>query len=207
MRVLRELASAGALPQVTSWRPVLAGWAIAVGLLAWQADQTSATTLLRIIAVLLAVTAVSLVDDAAADVLEPVPVTLAWRRGARLGAAAVAVAVPWSIALLWLRPEHAVALTLECAAITACALAVTAGVAHWSDAPNASLTAAPAVTGAVVVTVLLPPRWALVVPPGDAWRDAHVRWAMLLAVALAAIAVTLQDPAGRSRVRFARGRW
>ena len=201
-RVLRELAVAGVLPRVTRWHPVLAGWLLSAALLAWKADDVqhaaAAVTLLRAVAVLLVTSVVALVDDAAANVLAPVPVPLAWRYGVRSGLAAAAVAAPWAAALLWVRPGRLfAALTLECAAMTAFALAVANGIAHWSDARDASIAAGPAVLGVVILAVFLPPRWAMFAAPGDGWRDAHLRWTAVLGLALAVLLLTLRDPARR----------
>src|SRR6266542_1434760 len=116
-RVLRELVLAGALPRTTRWPPVLAGWLMAAGLLAWKAgdvrDAAGAVTVLRVVAVLLATSVVALADDAAENQLAAAPVPLAWRYGVRCGVAALAVAIPWAGALLWVRPgDLAAALSL-----------------------------------------------------------------------------------------------
>jgi fluoroquinolone transport system permease protein len=204
-RVLQELAATGALPRIARWHPVVAGWLLGAVVLVWKADDvhdaTGAATLLRIVALLLVTGVVGLVDDDAANLLASVPVPLAWRTGLRFGLAATAVAAPWAGALLWVRPGHpAAALTLECAAITAFGLAVASGIARWSNAREAGLAAGPAVLAAAVFAVLLPPRWALFAPPGDAWRDAHVRWAAVLCVAMAVLLLTLRDPARRDKL-------
>jgi hypothetical protein len=131
-------------------------------------------------------------------VLGPVPVPLAWRYGVRFSLSTAAVAAPWAVALLWVRPPYlAAALTLECAAMTAFALAVASGIARWSDARDASVAAGPAALGAAVFAVFLPPRWAMFATPGDGWRDAHLRWTAVLGLALAVLLLTLRDPAGR----------
>jgi hypothetical protein len=201
-RVLRELVLAGALPRTTRWPPVLAGWLMAAGLLTWKADDVrdagAAVTLLRVVAVLLATSVVALADDPAANQLAAAPVPLAGRYGVRCGVAALAVAVPWAGALLWVRPGGlAAALTLECVALTAVALAVAGGVARWSSAPDASVAAGPAVFAAAILGLVLPRDWALYATPGDGWTIAHMRWAAVLAVALALLVRTVRDPAHR----------
>jgi hypothetical protein len=202
-RVLRELVTTAALPRVIRWQPVLACWLVAAAVLAWKADDihdaAGRATLLRVVAVLLVVGVVNLVDDDAAGLLAPVPVPLAWRRAVRLGLAVAAVAAPWAAALLWVRPGHLTAgLTLECAAITGIGLAMASGIARWSTAREAGLVAGPAVVGTAVVAVLLPPRWALYAAPGDGWNDAHLRWAAVLGLTTAGLALTLRDPASRT---------
>jgi hypothetical protein len=207
-RVLGELVASGALANVTRWQPVLAGWLAAAAVLAWKADDVpdaaGQATLLRVVAVLLVAGVVNLVDDDAAGLLAPVPVPLAWRHGLRLGLAVAAVATPWLAALLWVRPGPlTAALTLECTTMTAVGLAVASGIAQWSNAAEAGLAAGPAVVGAAAAAVLLPPQWALYVPPGAGWRDAHLRWAAVLGLAAALLAVTLRDPARGGHTRLA----
>ena len=180
-RVLRELVTAGVLAYVTRWQPVLAGWLLSTAALTWKADDVhdpaGMATLLRIIVVLVVTSVVYLVDDAAANVLAPVPLPLAWRYGVRFGLAAAAVALPWVAALLWVNPGHlAAGLTLECVAMTTFALAVASGIARWSDTHDAGAAAGPAVLSTAVLADFLPPRWAMFAPPGDGWRDAHLRW-------------------------------
>jgi hypothetical protein len=199
-RALRELAAAGTLPRTLRWQPVLVGWILAAAVLAWKAPELSTVagriTLLRVVAVLLVVGAVNLVDDDAANVLAAAPVPLAWRGGTRMTLAAAAVAVPWSAALLWLRPgPDAAAVTLECAALTAFGLAVAAGTARWSEAREAGLAAAPAVLASSAAAAALPSRWAMFPLPDGPWRDAHLRWAVVLAAALILLLLTLRDPA------------
>jgi fluoroquinolone transport system permease protein len=210
-RVLRELVLAGALPRTTRWPPVLAGWLMAAGVLTWKADDVrdagGAVTLLRVVAVLLATSVVALADDAAANQLAAAPVPLAWRYGVRCGVAALAVAIPWAGALLWVRPgDLAAALSLECATLTAVALAVAGGVARWSGARDASMAAGPAVFAAAILASVLPSSWALYATPGDGWAAAHLRWACVLAGALALLVPTVRDPAQRRWSRDRRRR-
>jgi hypothetical protein len=202
-RVLRELAATGMLPQVTRWQPVLAGWLVAGAVLVWKAgdvhDAAGRVTLLRVVAVLLVISVVNIVDDDAANLLAPVPVTLAWRSGVRFGLAAAAVAAPWAAALLWVRPGRLSApLTLECAALAAFGLAVASGIVRWSEAREAGLAAGPAVLGAAISAILLPPRWTMFAGPDADWWDAHLRWAAVLGVATAVLILSLRDPAGRA---------
>jgi hypothetical protein len=205
-RVLRELVLAGALPRTTRWPPVLAGWLMAAAVLAWKVgdvrDAGGAVTLLRVVAVLLATSVVALADDDAANQLAAVPVPLAWRYGVRCGVAALAVAVPWAGALLWVRPgDLAAALSLECAALTAVALAVAGGVARWSGARDTSVAAGPTVFAAAILASVLPSGWALYATPGDGWAAGHLRWACVLAGALTMLVLTVGDPARRRRSR------
>jgi DNA-directed RNA polymerase specialized sigma24 family protein len=73
---------------------------------------------------------------------------------------------------------------------------------RWSNAREAGLAAGPAILGAAVFAALLPGRWAMFATPGgDAWRDAHLRWAAVLALASAVLFLTLRDPAQRKVTR------
>ena len=93
-------------------------------------------------------------------------------------------------------------LTVECAAIMAVGLAVASAIARWSNAREAGLAAGSAILGAAVFAALLPGRWAMFATPGgDAWRDAHLRWAAVLALASAVLFLTLRDPAQRKVTR------
>lgn len=206
-RVLGELVAAGPLVRGTRWQPVLAGWAATGGVLAWKADEatdaTTRATLLRIVAVILVASVVNLVDDDAADLLAPVPTSLAWRSGVRLTLAGAAVAVPWGGALLTVPPAPlTAALSLECAAMTCVGLALARSAARWTSAREAGLAAGPAVLGAAVATALLPSQWALFTPPGAGWGQAHLRWAMVLGVAVAVLAWTMRDPGHRGTAIF-----
>jgi hypothetical protein len=46
----------------------------------------------------------------------------------------------------------------------------------------------------------LPRSIALAVTPGPGWNSAHLRWSVLLGVAVAILALSLRDPAARRRV-------
>jgi hypothetical protein len=205
--VLRELLTAGAVPRVTRWQPVVAGWSVTGGVLLWWGDDVhdapSTALLLRAVALLLVLGVVSLLDDAAAGLLGAAPRSLPWRGAVRVALAAAAVALPWCGALLWVRPERygvpPAGLTLECAALTAFGLAVAAGVGRWSDTGDPGLAAGPALFGGALVASALPPSLSLYTLPGDGWNAAHQRWFGLLVLCLVVLGVALRDPAGRLR--------
>jgi hypothetical protein len=92
------------------------------------------------------------------------------------------------------------AVTVEAGALSGLALALAAAVVRFS----AVRVPGPAVAGAVLVLpitagALLPPRFALFVPPGDPrWEDAHLLWGGVLTAVLAAWAVCGPEPRRRA---------
>jgi hypothetical protein len=208
-RVIGELLATGALRRAIRWQPPVAAWTLVGLLLLWRADDTQSTVsavwLLRVIAGLLALGVVSVLDDAAAETLAPVPFSLAWRCGLRVAVAILCVAPAWVGAILWVRPAVPVAaLTLECATLVAVGLAVAGGVARWFDANEPGVAAGPTLAAIAYGGSLLPQRWALYDLPGESWSAVHLRWAVMLGAAVAVLAVTLRDP-GRPNFHFSRG--
>jgi fluoroquinolone transport system permease protein len=185
------------------WQPVVGATALAAVLLVWNAgdldEAGTALMVLRGVAVLLALGAAFLLDDAAADTLACSPTSLAWRRTSCLLATAALTGVPWAAALFTtqsLGTELPVAaLTLEFGALLGLALAAAAGLARWADAREPGVVAVPLTVGLVLASFRLPERWALMVGPGPAWAAAHQRWALLLAAALLVVAAATRDRA------------
>ena len=190
------------------WQPAAVAALGAAGLLAWRADDLadpgSGILVLRGVAALLALGAVFLLDDAAADVLASSPTSLAWRRASRLLTGALLVGLPWAGALLTATARSeglpVLALCLEFGALLALGLGAAAALARWADAVEPGLLAAPLLAGLLLVLLRLPERWALVVGPGPTWDPAHQRWAALLAAAAVVLVLCTRDPAaGRPR--------
>lgn len=149
--------------------------------------------MLRVVAVLLVVGVIILVDG---DATLLVPV--------RPGAPGVAVGIrlglgqwPPGAGALWVNAGHlAAGVSQECAALTAVGLAVACGLARClSHAGETGLAARPAVLGGAAAATFLPPRWVVFARPDAGWTDAHLRWAVVLCVATAAVVYTLLDPA------------
>jgi hypothetical protein len=92
------------------------------------------------------------------------------------------------------------AMTLEAVTLAAVVLALSGGLVRWRDVSDPGIVVAPAILGLGLLLPQLPRSIALAVAPGPAWSSAHVRWSVLLVVALAILALSLRDPAARRRV-------
>ena len=192
------------------WQPMVLGTLLVAVLLAVKApDVTSAESAvlwLRVVAIVLASSACFVLDDDAAELLSPSPASLARRRTLRLGVAVGLVALPWagSVLAVSMRPRVDVpvwGLTLELAALLAVGLAAAAAMDRWTGVPDPGVGASPLVFALALLAFRLPARWALYVPPGPAWDDAHLRWAALLGGASLVLAWSMRDPAARSARR------
>ena len=93
----------------------------------------------------------------------------------------------------------ALALTLEAGVVAAVVVATTAVLSRWPGLPDPGVAAGPLLAGFAFGAPGLPDRLALVPLPGPGWQTAHLRAAGLLAVAVAALAVAVRDPAARLR--------
>jgi fluoroquinolone transport system permease protein len=203
-RTTQLKALAPALLRSVRWQPVLVS-ALASALLLWWQFDAAATPpntvwLLRAVALLLAVGVAFALDDKTRPTLAAVPTPLWWRVVVGLIGVAAPAGLAWCAALAWVGwrvhgDVPAAALTLEAAALATLVLAVAGGLARWRGTSDPGAVTAPVM---LALGLLLPqlPRWvALVVPPGPAWDPAHVRWAMLLTIAVAVLALSLRDPA------------
>ena len=191
------------------WQPSMGAAAVAVLIVAWQADalhdQSEALRALRGVTVVLALGAAFLLDDPAAGTLEASPTSLAWRRAARLTAAVLLVGAPWSGSIMTAQLQGAdlpvAGLTLELATMVTLALAGAAGLIRWADAREPGVLAVPLVAGIALALFQVPESWALLVHPGPAWVPAHQRWALLLGVAVVLLFLCNRDPATARRRR------
>jgi fluoroquinolone transport system permease protein len=197
--VWRELVSSGALIRVLRWQPlaVAATAAIAIGV---GGVVDGKLAVLRAAAVLLALGVAFVIDDASATTSAAVPVSRGYRLTMRIAVAGLSVGVAFAVAAVPERPVGASLLTgvaLEATALGVIALA--AGVfAHLRlDEPEPSMFGIGAV-GAVVFSVLaLSRRWPIMPSAGPDWRAAHVWWAGLLAVGVAALIAAGYEPGVR----------
>ncbi|MFG2951862.1 ABC transporter [Streptomyces adustus] len=175
-------------------------------LLSGAPDPWLCLNLLRAAALCLALGLAFVFDDPARHTTAPVPVRRPLRDALRLALAVPAAALCWTAALLLVpgqaRPPVG-AVTLEAAATAALALAGAAAAVRCTDGtrPGAAVAAGLTAVAVTVPTLLLPQRWALLVAVGDQrWADAHGRWAGLLVVAVAVVALCAPEPLRRGSV-------
>ncbi|MEU9284229.1 ABC transporter [Streptomyces sp. NPDC048275] len=185
----------------------------ALGLLLTAAPRLSSATpdtglglgLLRAAALAFGLGLAFLLDDPARHTTAVVPTRRPVRTGLRVALAVPLAALWWTAALL-LVPQEARppvgAVTLEAAAIAVLALAGAALAVRCTDAAEPGIAvSAGLLGGALAAALLLPDRWALVVPVGDPlWDGAHERWAGILAVAAVAGAAAWAEPVRRIRL-------
>jgi hypothetical protein len=208
--------------RAVGWGAPLAGFALSLGLLALavrpglELPAGRLVLWLRIAMVAGALGSAFLLDDPSEPTTEAVAGSLLLRRSLR-AALLLPAAAAWWAAVLWrVRAVHpglplpVAALTLEAAALLAVTVALAAAGSRLAPERRGGVVAAPALLALATAAFLLPAPLALYAQPGGAWDDAHRRWALLLAVALAASAAASRDPAHRRLPvlgrRLARGR-
>jgi fluoroquinolone transport system permease protein len=198
-----------ALLRAVHWQALLVAAAGSALLLWWRwdamADPTYAVWVLRSVALLLAVAVAFALDDRTRSTLAAVPTPLSWRATVRLVCVAGPAALVWCAALASVgqRVDGSIpvaAMTLEAVTLAAVVLALSGGLVRWRDVSDPGIVVAPAILGLGLLLPQLPRSIALAVAPGPAWSSAHVRWSVLLVVALAILALSLRDPAARRRV-------
>lgn len=201
------------------WAPLLGG-GLGGAAVVWlmgpdRPDPTTSLSSLRLAAIGLGAGAAFALDDRAADTLAPSPTTLLARRGLRLALVVAAAALLWAAltaAAGLAAPAGGGSLpaagpTLEAAALLAFTLAAAVVAGRWAPHGLGGIAGGPALTLAVLGAYFAQMRWprhltVFAFGPGDpAWAAAHRRWALVLAVALAVLAVESLDPA-RSRLRL-----
>ncbi|MFE7836061.1 ABC transporter [Streptomyces sp. NPDC057474] len=196
------------------WTLFAAGWGLGLAIAAvpvlFSMDLPAEVlvNLVRVAALCGAVGMGFVLDDPARHTTGVPPVPRPLRQALRAAAVLPAAAAWWAavLAVLWAGadPEQWAALpsgavTVEAGALSALALALAAGSVRFS----AIRVAGPAVAGAVLVLpitagALLPPRFALFVPPSDPrWDDAHMLWAAVLATVLAVWLLCAPEPRRR----------
>lgn len=218
MRVRRWLLVVAALvrPTVRSlpWTLFAAGWALGLAIAAVPVLFSMAlpaevfVNLVRVAALCGAVGMAFVLDDPARHTTGVPPVPRPLRQALRVAVVLPAVTAWWVavLAVLWAGADAGEwaalpsgAVTAEAGTLCALALALAAAAVRFS----AMSVPGPAVVGAVLALpvtagALLPPRFALFVPPGDPrWDDAHALWAGALAAVLTAWLVCAPEPRRR----------
>lgn len=199
-RQARELA--GLARGLLRWQPAAGAVVLGMAVVLRAPDQIwkEAVWSLRVMALLLALGAVFALDDAAADVVAAVPLPLSWRTGLRVAAALLWTLPGWTSALLvagpYLSGEWVLWSTLELAALLACGLALAAFLAGRGVAEPGVL-AAPGLAVCWLGLYAQPAPLALFTLREQDWLAAHLRWAVVLGLAAAALAALSRDPAFR----------
>jgi hypothetical protein len=211
-RLRRQLRLVPALllptARAVGWGPPLAGFAVSIGLLALAVRPGLAAPVellvrwLRITMTVGALGCAFLLDDPSEPTTEGVAGSLLLRRTLRV-ALLLPATTAWWVAALWRvhslhpgAPLPVAALTLEAVALLAVTVALAAAGSRLAPERRGGVVAAPALLALVSVAFLLPAGVALYVQPASlTWAGAHQRWALLLALALAAFAAASRDPA------------
>jgi fluoroquinolone transport system permease protein len=198
-----------ALLRAVHWQPLPVAAAGSALLLWWRwdaiEDPTYALWTLRSVGLLLAVALAFALDDRTRATLAAVPTPLSWRATVGLGCVGGPAALVWGTALAVVDRRAAgsipvAAMTLEAMTLAAVVLALSGGLVRWRDVSDPGIVVAPSVLGLGLLLPQLPRSIALAVTPGPGWNSAHLRWSVLLGVAVAILALSLRDPAARRRV-------
>jgi hypothetical protein len=200
---------APALLRSVRWQPTVAAAGIGALVLAVRRDHldhsAQAITVLRAVALLLAVGLAFSLDDRSRRTVQSVPSPAWWRAAGQVSVALIPALAAWIAALGWVSARTGdlpvLGLSLEGAALAAVGLALAAGLVRWRDLGDPGAVAGPALLVSGLMIAQLPDRLALVVGPGPAWTAAHLRWSALLSAAVAVMLVAVRDPAARSPLR------
>lgn len=189
--------------QPTVLAPAAAALALPV-LMVGVLDTGGVLTILRWTGVLLVCVLIAAVDDPSGEVLAASPYSRAARTCARLALAAAFAVPAWALAAAlvdWREPWFPLLpLALEALALATVGVALAAGLRAWRDLHRPSHVAAMLLLAVVVLAETLP-RWYDVMAVqtwGPPWQAAHVRWAALGLLGLAACASALRDPLRRA---------
>ena len=204
LAVWRELLSSGALGRVLRWQPVAVASAGAVAIGVADIVDSGLVTL-RVAALMLAVGVGFVIDDASAVSTVAVPVSRAHQVTLRMTVGGLAVAVAFAAIAVperWAGVSVVTGVALEAAALVVAALAA-AVIAHLRfEAAEPGFVGVGVVAAVVVTAIALPQQWALIPSVGPEWSDAHLRWAGLLALGVAALIAGAREPATRRRLKL-----
>jgi hypothetical protein len=191
------------------WTVPLVAYGLVALTLAWRradlSDPSSALAVARVVGVITVVGVLPLLDDPATGQVAAVPVPLWIRELPRLIAMTFLVLVP--LGLLAVATDLPLwPVLLELGAILALAAATALLVQQATDQVEPSTLVSVGVLVLPVAMYLLPSRFTFFVSPGPAWVDAHLRWAVLLAVGVLLTTYALRDPASPPVRRVGRRR-
>lgn len=179
----------------------------------WQALDTDggAVLVLRGAAVLLATGLALSVDEASGALLDATPTPLAHRLSARIAICGALVLPCWGLAIAAATVAGADvpvgAVSLELAALSVLGLAVPGALRRWRRMCQPAVVTGPVLLGVLIAASRAPQGLTLLPlsPQDPTWAAAHGRWAVVLLVAGALLALTASDPAtartGRSLLR------
>ena len=193
--------------RLASWRALPAAGALAVAMV--HLFSAPPVIELRLAATMLCAAAAFVLDDPAAHTLSPSPTPLLLRRLLRTTLLLPLIAALWMIVLRSAGEHIMTALTLELVTMLAITLAAaTAATPHIPDG-RGGIAAAPALLIIQnAAQLLLPATWTLFAHDAadPAWQASHLRWGLLLAIAVTTFLATSRDPATRharrARLRF-----
>ncbi|GAA0963995.1 hypothetical protein GCM10009555_000130 [Acrocarpospora macrocephala] len=189
-------------PRLLRWQPLAGAVMIVAVVLVWpDAGWKGGVWSLRAVALVLTMGALFFLDDASAEVTAPVPAPLWLRTVVRAGLALLVALPVWIVALLVERsrlPEvWLLWLSVEFAALFVGGLAFAALLGR--GAPEPGVLAVPGLVVFTLAALAAPGEWTLLGLQTTDWTIAHVRWSVVLSVALAGLAWASRDPAWRRR--------
>ncbi|MFD7134204.1 ABC transporter [Streptomyces sp. NPDC059894] len=180
--------------------------AVVVRLRGQAPGEEPGLVLLRLVALSGALGLAFLLDDPARRTTGTTPLGRPLRAGLRLALAVPLVALWWTTVLLLIpasaRPPLGPA-TVQAAATAASALALATVAVRFTSAAEVGRRTAIRLGTAAALVALVPARWGLSATPGEPWWEAtQLRWALLLAVALATTAACTPEPLRRRSRRL-----
>ena len=181
--------------RATAWLPLLPAGALGLAVLTFEGPVLLQ---LRLAAVALCVGAAFVLDDAAAETLATSPASLVFRRFLRIGLALPLVAALWALALWYAGTGFDAALTLELVAMLAVTLGAAAfAIPHLADGRGGAAAAPALLVFLGACALVVPDAWTLFAQgPGDPrWDGSHLRWTLVLVVAVAGFVYASGDPA------------
>jgi len=201
-QVVRDFV--GYFPRLLKWQVPVTAAALGVALLLWKQSGVESTTnavwLLRAVVVVMTAGSIFLLDDASANMSEPVATPLRFRTGVRLAAMTAAIAVGYVPAIALVAGRALIrgawfGVLIEAATFATVAVAVSLWLQRRRGVAEPGQYGAMSVVLTFLAAHAVGARWPMLALPSSDWTAAHWRWAALLLVAGAAILVNLRDPA------------